>query len=199
MYELTRSNSLKLWLAVMGAATLIIGTSYTMVQQSTRLSADDLPLSTAQTIKEQLDSGASPQDVVSSRAVDLRNNNNVFVIVTDSSHHVLASSATLDGQTPLPPQGTFDFTTTHGTDRFTWQPKDSIRLATRVANYGQSPNAGFIITGQSLKPFEDRVTVYNELALAGWLATLAWSSLILLLPSMRANRSVKKSSSKRST
>jgi hypothetical protein len=173
MYELTRSSSFRVWLAIMGAATLIIGGCYTMVQQSTRLGADDLPLATAQTVKYQLDNGAAPQDVVPSRTIDLKTNNNVFVIIADSDHHVIASSAILEGQSPLPPAGTFNYTSAHGTDRFTWQPKQGVRLATRVVSYGQSPNSGFVITGQSLKPFEDRINVYTELGLDGFDAALA--------------------------
>lgn len=162
-----------------------------MVQQSTRLSADDLPLATAQTVKSQLDNGANPQDVIPARTINVKNDNNVFVIIADSSRHVIASSASLDGQTPLPPSGTFEYASAHGTDRFTWQPQSEVRLATRVVPYGQKPDSGFVITGQSLKPFEDRIDVYTELALAAWLATLAWTVLILLLPTMRTSRKSK--------
>nr|AIA19206.1 Unknown Function [uncultured bacterium]AIA19305.1 Unknown Function [uncultured bacterium] len=107
------------------------------------------------------------------------------MIVADNDHHVIASSAALDGQTPLPPSGTFDYTAAHGSDRFTWEPKDGVRLATRVVAYGQKPNSGFVIAGQSLKPYEDRIDVYTELALAAWLASLAWTVLMLLLPTVR--------------
>jgi hypothetical protein len=170
------------WLALVGVATLVIGTSYAMVQQSTRLSADDLPLTTAQTAKQELKAGSSPQDAVPALKTDLASDNSVFVIITDNSKHVLASSAVLGGQTPLPPSGVFSFTAQHNTDHFTWEPQTGVRLATRVVKYGSSPNNGFIITGQTLKPYEDRVQTYTWLALAGWLAVLAWSSLFLLLP-----------------
>jgi hypothetical protein len=55
-------------------------------------------------------------------------------------------------------------------------------MAARVTKYGQSPNNGYIITGQSLRPFEDRISTYTWLALAAWLAALAWSYLMILLP-----------------
>lgn len=63
---------MRIWLAIMGTATLIIGAGYAMVQQSTRLAADDLPLSTAQSVSNQLMDGANPQDVVPAKAIDLR-------------------------------------------------------------------------------------------------------------------------------
>lgn len=170
------------WLAVVGVATLVLGTSYAMVQQSTRLSADDLPLVAAQTTQQELRNGSTPEDTVPALKTDLKTDDSVFVIITDDSEHVLASSATLDGQTPLPPGGVFSFTNQHQTDHFTWEPQTGVRMATRVVKYGTSPNNGFIIAGHSLKPYEDRVQTYTWLALAGWLAVLAWSYLLLLLP-----------------
>lgn len=169
-------------LAIVGVATLIIGASYAMVQQSTRLSADDLPLTTSQVAKQELQKGSDAKDVVPTLKTNLRYDTSLFTIVTDSSQHVLASSAVLDGQTPLPPRGVFSFTNTHGTDHFTWEPAPGVRLATRVTKYSNSPNDGFIVTGQSLKPFEDRILTFTWIALAAWLASLAWSYLLILLP-----------------
>lgn len=182
MNKLLASQRFRNWLAVVGVATLVLGASYAMVQQSTRLSADDLPLSAAQAAKQELDSGSPPKDVVPNLTTHLRTDTSVFTIVTDDSQHVLASSAVLDGQTPLPPQGVFTYTFYHGSDHFTWEPKPGVRLATRVVKYGASPNNGFIITGQSLQPYEARISTYTWIALAGWLAVIAWSYLLMLLP-----------------
>ncbi len=182
MNKLLANAHVRTWLALVGVAALVLGASYAMVQQSTRLSADDLPLTTAQVAKQELQGGSSPTDVVPTLKTNLQSDTSVFMIVTDSSKHVLASSAILNGRTPLPPNGVFSFTNTHGADHFTWQPQSGVRMATRVEKYGQSPNDGFIITGQSLKPYEDRISTYTALALAAWLAVLAWSYLLLLLP-----------------
>lgn len=185
MLKLLRHLQVRLWMALVGVATLVLGASYAMVQQSTRLSADDLPLTTAQVAHQELQGGSSASDVVPTLKTDLKTDTSVFMIITDNSKHVLASSAVLNGQTPLPPTGVFSFTAIHGTDHFTWQPQSGVRVATRVEKYGKSPDDGFIITGQSLKPYEDRITTYTWLALAAWLAVLAWSYLLLLLPSAR--------------
>lgn len=170
------------WLAMAGVATLVLGAAYAMAQQSTRLSADDLPLTTSQVAKQELQGSSAAKDVVPTLKTDLRSDTSVFMIITDSTQHVLASSAVLDGQTPLPPRGVFDFTAAHGSDHFTWQPASGVRIATRVVGYGRGDNSGYIITGQSLKPFEDRINTYTWLALAAWLASLAWSYLLILLP-----------------
>ncbi len=182
MNEALDRSRVRIWLAVVGTATLVLGAAYAMVQQSTRLAANDLPLATAQTIKHELENGASASDVVSALKTDLKDDSSVFVIVTDGSKHILASSATLNGQTPLPPQGVFEYTAAHGTDHFTWQPTSGVRLASYVLTYGKSPNDGFVIAGQSLKQAEDRTITYGYLTLAAWIATLAWTSFTLLFP-----------------
>ena len=188
MHKLLANRVFRNFLAIVGTATLVIGACYTMVQQSTRLAADDLPLSTAQTIKIQLENGATPNDAVPTQSINLRGNNNVFVIVTDASRHVLASSATLDSQTPLPPNGVFSYTATNGTDHFTWEPATNVRLATRVMTYSRGSDSGYIITGQSLSQAEDRIDTYGLLALAAWLAVICWTFLTLLLPERRLTR-----------
>lgn len=183
MSEVLEKSYIRFFLAIVGMSTLILAAAYTMVQQSTRLSADDQPLSMSQTVKNELEAGSSANDVITGQTINLDSNTNPFVIITDDTRHVLSSTANLNGKTPLPPLGVFDFTSEHGSDHFTWQPADNVRLATRVVSYGNTTgNKGFVITGQSLKPYEDRISTYGELALAAWLAVLAWSFLILVLP-----------------
>lgn len=179
--ELIKSSRLRVWLAIVGSGTLLLGTAYAMVQQSTRLSADDLPLQTAQTAKHQLEAGAEPTMVVPAVKTELRTDATIFLAVTDSSQKVLANSATLDNQPTLPPQGTFDYTAKHGSDHFTWQPVSGVREATRIIKYKD----GFIVAGQSLKPYEDRVGTYGLLAVTGWLAMAIWSYVLILLPSKK--------------
>lgn len=182
MSRLLGNPLVRAWLAIAGVATLTIGAAYTMAQQSTRLSADDLPLTTAQVAKQELQGGSDTKDIVPTLKTNLRNDTSVFMIITDSTQHILASSAVLDGKTPLPPKGAFDFTASHGSDHFTWEPAGGVRIATKITAYGQSPNDGYIITGQSLKPFEDRIDTFGWIALAAWLASIAWSYLLILLP-----------------
>jgi hypothetical protein len=182
MLGILRRPEARIWLAIIGASTLVLGTAYAMVQQSTRQSANDGPQIAAQALKQALTSGSPATEAVPPTKTNLQTDLSVFVTVTDSSHHVLASSAQLNGKTPLPPIGTFDFTAAHGSDHFTWQPQSNVRLATEMLTYGNGSSGGFIIAGQSLKPFEDRVVIYTALAVAGWLAVLAWTSILLLLP-----------------
>lgn len=170
------------WLAIAGASTLVLGASYVMSQQSIRMSADDLPLTVSQQVKASLENGALATDLVSAQKTNLNTDNGTFVIITDGTRHAVASSAVLDGSTPLPPEGVFKFTADHGTDRITWEPKEGVRIALRVASYGKSPNDGFVLVGQPLKQFESRISFIGYLCLVAWLAMLAWTSYFLIIP-----------------
>lgn len=179
MKKLLQNSNFRAWLALAGSISIVMVTAYTMVQQSTRLTANDLPLSTAQSIKNSLDHGSTPTDVVPSAKVDLRADTNVFTTIIDNSYHVLASSAQLDNKNPLPPTGVFEYSKAHGIDKVTFQPDAGVRLAIVVMPYGQGPD-GYIMAGQSLKPAEDRVSTYNVLLIAGWIVAVAWASIWLL-------------------
>lgn len=182
MKPLTRDQMMRVWLALAAGATIVLGTTYTLIQQSTRLSADDAPLASAQTVKQQLENGASPADVVPTNIVDLKSDNSVFIIVTDSQEHIQASSARLDGSTTLPPKGTFDYTAQNGTNHFTWQPAKGARLATRIMPYKYGRQTGYVVTGQSLSQVENRINMYGWMTLAAWLAALIITYLVLWFP-----------------
>jgi len=179
---LSKQLKRRIWLLTVGVAILIIGASYTIAQQSTRLAANDTPLATAQTVKHELENGAAPSNTTIGVKTDLSSDSTVFVIVTDSSSHILASSARLNGQTPLPPAGVFSYTQVHGADHFTWQPASGIRLATEVQRYGGGNNSGFVITGQSLSQAESRINTYGYLALAAIIGVIAWTSVLIYWP-----------------
>jgi hypothetical protein len=183
MKESWRTPHFRLWLAIIGSTTLVLGAAYAMTQQSTRLAANDLPISTAQTIKKQLTNETEPSDFIPTQKVDLKTDNSVFTIITDGDHHVLISSAELNGKVSLPPAGVFDFAKAHGSDDITWQPQKGVRLATHIETYSAPSTVhspGFIITGQSLKPMEDRINTYGLIALVAWIAVLIWASATIL-------------------
>jgi hypothetical protein len=113
---------------------------------------------------------------------DLAIDSTVFVTVTDSSQHVLASNAKLDGKTPLPPSGVFEYTKSEGMDQVTWQPAGNARIATTVINYDAGQNTGYVVTGQSLMQTEKRIGVYTALAAAAWIAMLGWTTITCLCP-----------------
>lgn len=169
---------MRIWLAIVGTSTIILGTTYGLVRQSTRLAADDLPLATAQTVKYQLEAGQAPEDIVPATKTDSLIDSTVFIIITDSSPKVLASSF-VDAKSALPPKGVFEYTAKHGTDHFTWETGTGARLATRVLTYKTGDSLGYVVTGQSLSQAENRINTYGIFTLVGWLMVVAWSFLLL--------------------
>ncbi len=154
-----------------------------MVQQSTRQAANDWPRINSQLVSRELAQGDGPADAVAAVApikTNLQTDVAGFVIITDDGRNILASS--LNGDTPLPPAGVFDYTKAHGSERRTWQTASGVRIAMVAQTYKTSSSSGFIIAGLPLKPAEERITIYGELALAAWLAIVAWSWLTLLMP-----------------
>jgi hypothetical protein len=178
MSKLWNKWEFRIWLAIVGAATLIIGASYLMIQQATRLSANDQPLINLQVAKNKLNFGINPEDVVTQPMSDLAFDSVPFIMIADDSHKLITTSALMNGQVPvLPPSGVFEYTKVHGSDRFTWQPASNVRLATIAEKYAN----GYIISGQSLKEPEKRISTFTAIAAAGWLFATVLSFIILFI------------------
>ena len=54
--------------------------------------------------------------------VDMARSLSPFLIVYNDQGQPLGSNAQLDGQTPTPPAGVFDYVRQHGEERVSWQP-----------------------------------------------------------------------------
>lgn len=179
MQEGQSREALRIWLALVGSATLVLGAAYAMVQQSARLSANDAPLAAVRSAKEKLEDGKTPKEVIPTEETDLRSDSGVFLIVTDDSEKVLASSAVLDDEAALPTRGVFDQGDQKGLYSFTWEPKKGVRHATQVLKYDSDNGSGFVVAGQSLTQIEKRAGTYNLIAVLTWLAVVVWTTVIL--------------------
>ncbi len=102
-------------------------------------------LDMAHQVVSRLDAGANPADVIPATKVDIATSTDPYVIVTDSQQNVLASSASLGGQSVLPPPGVFDSVKANGEDRVTWQPAAGVRSWIVVDSF----RGGFVIAGRS--------------------------------------------------
>ena len=114
-------------------------------------------LETAQSAASRLDQGAAPSTVVPATRVDIARSTEIFVIVTDSQRQVLASSASLSGETVLPPAGVFDYVRSNGEDRVTWQPAAGVRAWIVVERFSK----GFVIAGRA--PGDGEQSAYQAL------------------------------------
>jgi hypothetical protein len=178
MKKLWARAEFRMWLAVVGSASLVLGAAYLMVQQSTRLGANDQPIVNLQVAKNKLNFGIDPKDVVPQPMSDLAYDSVPFIMIADNSGSLVTTSALMNGNTPsLPPSGVFDYTIVHGPDRITWQPAENIRLATIVEKYAN----GYIVSGQSLKEPEKRISTYTAITAASLLFVVVWSSIVLFI------------------
>ena len=121
------------------------------MQQALRHSANDPQIQMAEDTASLLSTNQLVQTVLPKNAVDIGKSLAPYIIIYDTNGNVIASSATLHGQTPRLPPGVF-------TDarqkelRFTWQPEEEVRSAVVIINY----NNGFVLAGRSLREVENR-------------------------------------------
>jgi hypothetical protein len=145
-----------------------------LVQQDIRQTANDPQISIAEDLSVALSSGdARPQDIVPpGQTVDISTSLDPYVIIYDASGTVLASSATLGGQTPTVPSGVFTSVAQHGEDRFTWQPRVGVRNAVVVDAWSGSGASGFILVGRSMREVEIREDNILHIAELAWILGL---------------------------
>lgn len=167
------------WLAIVGAATIIIMASYVFAYQSARSAANELPRIISSAVERQLKSGAAPADTVPPSDTNLRDLSNGFVIITDEKAQILTTSAKLDGKPAMPPTSSFVLAKKHGQNELTWQPTKGLRLATLIKPYENGDVKLFIVSGQSLAETEKRLSSFIAVAILAWLATIIWVTLAL--------------------
>jgi hypothetical protein len=160
-------------IAVITAILLFI---YAAVQQNYRSNANDPQLQMARDISQRLRAGKSLENVYPKDSVDISKSLAVFAVLYDNNERPLKTSAFLDGHIPQLPKGVFEFTRLHGEDVITWQPWKGVRIAMVVISV-QSPGAGYIAVGRSLKEVEIRE---NNLVLMGLLCWLICTGIVVV-------------------
>lgn len=155
------------FLAALVTITIIYGTIYGVAQQVLRQSANDPQIQLAEDASTQLNAGASPT-ILNSIKVDLAHSLSPFVIVYDKSGKVVASSASLNGQTPALPSGVLSSTKANQHHMLTWQPAPHVRVAAVVMTYDN----GYVLAGRLLREVEKRETNMLYLVIAGWVMTM---------------------------
>lgn len=180
---LTYVSPMRTFILVLFISTVLSGLIYLSIQQVLRQTANDPQIQIAEDVADSLSQGADPSQIIPNYTFDISKSLSTFVIVTDGTGKVVASTATLDGKTPQMPKGVLDYTKAHGQDRLTWQPKTGVRTATIVNYYNNSQTkaSGYVIVGKSLREVEKRV---SQLALQvgiAWALTLIGSVFIILV------------------
>jgi hypothetical protein len=157
-----------IWLPVTVAATIVILAVFVAAQQNLRIGANDPQIQIVEDAAAQLDAGATPASILPPAHVDMARSLAPFVIVFDRQGRPIASSASMNGETPVPPTGVFTSVPAGGRNDVTWQPAAGVREAAVVVAYRD----GFVLAGRSLRVVEER-----ESSLGGWVV-LAWLGML---------------------
>lgn len=170
---------LRYWIPLSIVITAFCGLTYLTVQQNYRQSANDPQIQMSEDIASTLESGKEVASVIPGNAVDLSKSLAPFIIVFNDAGQPISSNASLVGRIPVPPKGVFTYTKDHGQDRFTWQPRDGVRIAAVVTSYKQG--SGFVLAGRSLREVEKRS--YQLLVHVGvvWAVTILSSLLSIII------------------
>ncbi|HTK05376.1 MAG TPA: hypothetical protein VL500_07345 [Candidatus Eisenbacteria bacterium] len=174
------------WLPFAAVATVLSLTLCVALQQVLRASADDPQIGMAQDAAAALALGQPVSQVVPAvRAVAIARSTSPFIIVYGDDRQPRTATGTLDGVTPVPPKGVFDYAAAHGEDRLTWQPRPDVRLATVLVRYGSASGSGYVLAARSLREVELRKENVGRLVAFGWAASLVAAAAALALAGRR--------------
>ncbi|MBI3627846.1 MAG: hypothetical protein HY220_03870 [Candidatus Sungbacteria bacterium] len=163
-------------------AALISGiflTIYATVQQNYRQTLNDPQIQMAEDAARAIETGADPVSLVDTASVvDVSQSLKPFLIIYNPGGNVAAASAILDGATPKPPDGVFEYVKNYGEDRITWEPRGGVRIASVITS--AKNNAYFILAGRNMREVEARERHLSWMILLGWLGSLFVVTLFLI-------------------
>jgi hypothetical protein len=158
-----------------GLSTGIALALYAIPQQVLRQGLNDPQLQLADDLAARLEQGVSPSEAIPAGSVDMARSLAPFVISYDDQGRPLASQAQLDGKTPAPPRGVFDFVRTHGEERVSWQPVFDSGRRIRIAAVVQRVNGarpGFVLAGRNMREVEAREQQVAQMAGVTWIGMM---------------------------
>jgi hypothetical protein len=167
----------------MAAATVVILLIFVAIQQDLRRGANDPQIQMAEDAAAHLNAGASPTAVLPNEHIDIAHSLAPFVIVFDRQGQPLASSATRNGEPPLPPRGVFTSVPNNGRNEVTWQPAPGVRSATILVAYAN----GYVLAGRSLRLVEEREASLGNGVMLAWFGMLVFSGLAAMIGVQAAN------------
>ena len=155
--------------------TLISIMVYGTAQQMLRMSANYAPLQLATDAVNKLNSGVLPRSMMLPTSIEISQSLYPFLIILDQNKSVIVTSATLDGEVPAIPQGTFDYVAKSGQDKVTWQPYPGVREALVIDKYKNGPISGYVVAGGTLKLTEDTIDKLGRDIFIGWFVINAFA------------------------
>lgn len=173
--------TLKFWLPLAAALTVVCALIYVTVQQSLRLGLNQPQVQMAEDAARALAGGQPVSALIPTSApqVDIAQSLAPYLIVFNSQGAPVASGATLHGSIPVPPAGVFDYARKHVDDRISWQPEPGVRSAAVivVVNGGQG---GFVLAGRGMREVENQETALTNIVALAWAGGLAVALVLVL-------------------
>lgn len=166
---------IKVWLPFAIAITAFCVLAYASVQQAYRQGADDPQIQMAQDAANLLTNSANADSIVSPNKVFVDKSLAPFFIIYDENGNEVASSVTLDGQTPQLPDGVLDSTKELRENRLTWQPKEGVRIAAVIVSYQN----GYVLAGRNLREVEARESQLTTFVSITWLLALIATLVVI--------------------
>lgn len=148
------------WLPLAAGLTIAFGTLFVVGQQGYRQAANDPQIQLARDAQ---------LTTIDGLTVDIATSLSTFQMNIDDNYRVLATTGQLDGTTVTPPAGVFTFTKHHGENRFTWQPRPGVRLATVIVK----KDGGYVLVARNLSETQSRTNELLGLVGLGWTLSLA--------------------------
>lgn len=164
------------WLPVAVLAVLMCGLIYGAVQQSYRSSANDPQIQMALDARDALARGTPPSQLVPQNTIDMARSLAPYLIIYDTAGRPIASSVTLDGQTPTPPSGVFESTHSLQINKLTWMPQPGVRSAIVVVPY----DGGYVLAGRSLTVVEQREDNLSQIVIIACVVSLLVTFVVVL-------------------
>ena len=174
------SYILKYWLPLAAALTGVFAFIYLTVQQDMRMGLNDPQIQMAEDAASALASNQPVDSLIPADApkVDMAKSLAPFLIIYDSSGSALVSGAVLNGQTPIPPAGVFDYVRQNNEDRVSWQPAPGVRSAAVIVAVSGG-RGGFVLAGRNMREVEIRESQLTNTVALGWIASLVVTLVIV--------------------
>jgi len=173
--------------------TALGGSAAIAFQQLLRRGADEPQIQMADDYASAMAAGQRPSDVIPRPSVivltpqedrpqdplvriiggvDIGRSLQPFAVVYDDSGKPIFFNGVLDQAIPTPPRGVFNYLRGHAVDKFTWQPRRGVRIAT-VARRIDGPHPGFVLVGRSLTLVENQEGLLYHATFIGWFVLVA--------------------------
>jgi hypothetical protein len=186
-------------LVLAGISTILALALYAIPQQVLRQGLNDPQIEMATNLTAILDkygvtNGLQQKALLASGQganVDMARSLSPFLIVYNDAGQPVGSTAQLDGKTPVPPEGIFNFVRQHGEERVSWQPVLGNAHGVRIAAVIERVNGaqpGFVLAGRNMREVEAREGQMAQMAGFAWLGMLGLIAAGSIVFAMYAGR-----------